>query len=308
MADSTGATSGGPFKALRERRKRLGAVARKRGIYVLPSAFTTTAMFAGFYSIMSSMDLRFTEACWAIVIAVVFDMLDGRVARMTNTTSAFGMNYDSMADLISFGVAPALLSYHWVLRSFGQWGWVAAFVYVACAAIRLARFNVGSADKAESTYFLGLASPAAAGLVLTPILLHQKYPEIFERLLGIQSIEGTIRHPLFVGLVFFCGFMMVSEVPFRTFKEVNLRDKKPFIVLPIFIVMLATLYLYPELVMFSIGYLYAGSQIFLWLTSGVRPRKEVLPEGADAVPDPAADDFEDNVEDEPPLYNNGEKP
>ncbi len=297
MAEADGAVSGGPLKALRERRRRLGSVARKRGIYVLPTAFTTTAMFAGFYSIMSSMDLRFKEACWAIVIAAVFDGLDGRVARMTKTTSAFGMNLDSLADLISFGIAPALLVYHWVLRSFGQWGWVAAFVYVACAAIRLARFNVGANDKVESTYFLGLASPAAGGLMMTPVMVYQKYPDFFESTLGLTSIEGTVRHPFFVGLTFFCAFMMVSEVPFRTFKEINLRDRKPFIVLPIFIVVLAALYLYPEIMFVGIIYSYAGSQLFLWLISGVRPRREALPEGADAAPDP--DDDDDLADEEP---------
>ncbi len=302
MAEPAGATPRGPFRALRERRRRLGSVARKRGIYILPAAFTTTAMFAGFYSIMSSMDLRFKEACWAIVIAMVFDGLDGRVARMTKTTSAFGMNFDSLADLLSFGVAPALLAYHWVLRSYGQWGWVAAFIYVACAAIRLARFNVGATDKAESTYFLGVPSPAAAGLVMTPIIVHQRYPEFFEQTLGLTSIEGTVRHPFFVGLVFFAGFLMVSEVPFRTYKDINFRDKKPFIVLPLFIVVLATLYLYPEIMMLSIGYAYALTQIFTWLISGVRPRKEVLPEGADAVPDPPDDDeFDDDDVDEDPV-------
>lgn len=299
MAEATGqapATGGGPLQALRRRRQRISSAARQRGIYVVPAIFTTTAMFAGFYSIMTSMDLRFREAAWAIVIAGIFDMLDGRVARMTKTTSAFGMNLDSLADLISFGIAPAMLVYHWVLRSYGQWGWVAAFVYVACAAIRLARFNVGAEEKTEAVYFLGTPSPAAAGLMMTPVLLHTKYPEFFESLFGIISIEGTIRHPFFLGLTFFCGFMMVSEVPFRTFKDINLKDKKPFIVLPVFIVLLAAIFLYTELMLFSMMYLYAGVQLFMWLVSGVRPRREALPEGADAVPDPEPDDDEDEDE------------
>src|SRR3981081_4725547 len=137
---------------------------RRRGIYLLPNLFTTAALFAGFYAIVQAMNLRFDQAAVAIFVAMVFDALDGRVARLTRTQSEFGAEYDSLSDMVSFGAAPALVIYEWSLKGMGRLGWVAAFIYCACAALRLARFNT-NIDVVDKRYFQGLPSPAAAGLV-----------------------------------------------------------------------------------------------------------------------------------------------
>lgn len=267
-------------------RGRLRRAARSRGIYVLPALLTTGGLFAGFYAIIASIDLRFNEAAWAIVIAGVFDMLDGRVARLTNTTSEFGVQYDSLCDLISFGLAPAILFYNWALLPYQRWGWVGAFLYVVCAAIRLGRFNVQHEEDEGKvqTYFTGLASPAAAALLVSPVLVHQRYFEFFERF-GINGIEGTFRHVGAVVLIYVVGLLMVSEIPFRGVKDVRLTERRRYRVLVLFVILISVFAWYPQAFLFGSAYIYALSGLLLWLLSAGRGVHEE--EDEEPGPEPA---------------------
>ena len=189
-------------------------IPRKRGIYQLPSVLTTFGMYAGFYSIISSINGEFTIAAISIMIAMMWDTLDGRVARLTNTQSAFGAEYDSLADLVSFGLAPALLVYEWSLYELGRFGWLAAFVYLACAALRLARFNtqVGIADK---RFFQGLPSPAAAGVIASMIWLK------IWTFASFDSEVISLGYYLGAAITILCGVLMVSNVRYYSFKELD---------------------------------------------------------------------------------------
>lgn len=196
-----------------------GKKVRRKGIYLLPNLFTTSALFAGFFAIVAGINGDFTAAAVAIFIAMVLDGLDGRVARMTNTQSAFGAEYDSLADMLSFGAAPALVAFTWILQDIGKTGWVVAFLYVACAALRLARFNVqiGSVDK---KWFIGLPSPSAAALVAASIwTFHSFDAEAF----GFKLLMLLI--------VAAAGVLMVSNIRYYSFKEVDLKGPVPFVVL-----------------------------------------------------------------------------
>jgi CDP-diacylglycerol--serine O-phosphatidyltransferase len=190
---------------------------RRRGIYLLPNLFTTAALFAGFYAIVSAMNDRFEHAAVAIFVAMVLDGLDGRVARMTNTQSEFGAEYDSLSDMVSFGLAPSLVMYQWALQGMGKLGWIAAFIYAAGAALRLARFNtqIGIADK---RFFQGLASPAAAAIVTGMVWV------------GFDNqVQGSdVRWFAFV-LTVAAGLLMVSNFRYYSFKDINLRGKVPFV-------------------------------------------------------------------------------
>ena len=192
-----------------------------RGIYLLPSILTTFGMFAGFYSIIASINGDFTLAAISIMVAMMWDTLDGRVARLTNTQSTFGAEYDSLSDLVSFGVAPALLVYEWSLSDLGRIGWLAAFIYLACAALRLARFNtqVGATDK---RYFQGLPSPASAGVIASMIWLKFWNFEYFD--IGVVSLSYYIG----VSITILCGLLMVSNVRYFSFKEFDSTDKASF--------------------------------------------------------------------------------
>jgi len=195
-----------------------------RGIYLLPNLFTTAGLFCGFYAIVAAINGQFVAAANSILLAGVFDIMDGKIARLTHSSSAFGIQYDSLSDLTSFGLAPGLLVYLWGLHEFGRIGWVASFIYVACAALRLARFNVqtGSQDK---RYFRGLPTPAAAGLLATTVLFYHE----------VQTLLG---HPLevgrpvwFVAVAYGVAFLMVSNIRYRSFKEIDLRSRYHFKVL-----------------------------------------------------------------------------
>ncbi len=202
----------------------------KRGIYWLPNLLTTVALFAGFYAIVQAMGGRFEQAAIAIFVALVFDGLDGRVARLTHTQSAFGVEYDSLSDMVSFGVAPALVVYVWALKDFesmksiavlGPWlstklGWIAAFIYCACAALRLARFNT-MLEVADKRFFQGLPSPAAACLVTGLVWAMNEY-----------QVKGADVRWLAWGLTVFAGFSMVSNFKFYSGKDINLRKSVPF--------------------------------------------------------------------------------
>ena len=191
--------------------------ARRRGIYLLPNLFTTAALFSGFYSIVQAMNGNFVDAAQAIFVAMVLDGLDGRVARLTRTQSAFGAEYDSLSDMVSFGAAPSLLMYEWALQGMGKLGWLGAFVFCCGAALRLARFNtqIGTADK---RWFTGLPSPAAAALIAGLVwVLH-----------GTYQVVGRDIHWFAWVLTVFAGLTMVSNVKFYSFKDINLRRAVPF--------------------------------------------------------------------------------
>ena len=225
-----------------------------RGIYLLPSILTTFGMFAGFYSIVASINGNFTLAAISIMVAMMWDTLDGRVARLTNTQSAFGAQYDSLADLISFGLAPALLVYEWSLSDLGRVGWLAAFIFLACAALRLARFNtqVGTADK---RYFQGLPSPAAAGVIASMIWL--KFWN-FEFFFGI----ATFSYYIGVGITILCALLMVSNVRYYSFKELDSK-KASFRFLLAIVLSLIVLLSRPNIFLFTGFFLYMLSGPFI---------------------------------------------
>lgn len=247
---------------------------RRKGIYVLPNLFTLAALFGGFYAIVMAMNGQFDLATTGIFAAMVLDSLDGRVARMTHTQSAFGEQMDSLSDMVSFGAAPALIAYEWALRPLGRWGWIAAFVYCACAALRLARFNVnvGVVDK---RYFQGLPSPAAAALVagfiwLTSAMLvaHREVP-LFRALISVfggAPIErGDLSWILFV-VTLFAGLTMVTNVPYYSFKDFGGRRSVPFVVLVVLALLIAIVSIEPATMLFVlfVGYALSGYVIYSW--------------------------------------------
>lgn len=233
---------------------------RRRGIYLLPSLFTTGALFAGFYAMIAALQHDFAVAAIAVVVALVLDGLDGRVARLTNTQSEFGAEYDSLSDMVSFGVAPAVIVYLWSLQHFsdltlawGHLGWLAAFVYAACAALRLARFNtqVGKTDK---RFFQGLASPSAAVVMVGFVW--------FCRDLGISG-EDAVVASLFVTLA--AGLLMVTSLPYYSFKDLGTMRRVPFVVLVAVIGAFVFATLDPPKVIFAGFALYALSGPTWWL-------------------------------------------
>ena len=228
---------------------------RGRGIYLLPNLFTTGGLFAGFFAIIAATQGRFDDACIAIFVAAVLDGLDGRVARLTNTQTEFGVQYDSLADLVSFGMAPALVMYHWALQSMAldgvtarKLGWIAAFLYAACAALRLARFNtqVGQVDK---RWFIGLASPAAAGLLASFVWTFHAN--------GWTGQE--LRHGA-LALTVVAGLLMVSPVRYYSFKGGGPRhDRMPFVTGVVMVAVLVAVAIDPPIVLLAVAALYAVS-------------------------------------------------
>jgi CDP-diacylglycerol---serine O-phosphatidyltransferase len=234
---------------------------RRKGIYILPNLFTLAALFGGFYAVVMAMNGRFENACIGIFTAAVLDSLDGRVARMTNTQSAFGEQMDSLADMVSFGAAPALIMYEWALKGLGKFGWIAAFVYCACAALRLARFNtnIGVVDK---RFFQGLPSPAAAALVIG-----------FIWVLDDAGFEGVYTIPALAAaasvLTLYAGLTMVTNVPFYSFKDVNFKRSVPFIVIVAIALGIALINVHPPTVIFVPVCVYAlsGYGMYAWRRS-----------------------------------------
>jgi CDP-diacylglycerol--serine O-phosphatidyltransferase len=261
---------------------------RGRGIYLLPNAFTTASLFCGFYAIVQAMNARFDHAAVATFVAMLLDSLDGRVARLTNTQSAFGEQYDSLSDMVSFGAAPALIMYEWTLRGLGKWGWLAAFVYCAGAALRLARFNanIGVVDR---RYFQGLPSPAAAALVMGLIWIVTDLRET-------RWITASPADLAWVawGFTVYAGLTMVSNAPFYSFKDINLRRSVPFIVVLGVVLLFVLVSSDPPVVLFSLFVLYglSGWAVWLWrLKSGrASPWREAAgaPGAPAPVPGPAA--------------------
>jgi CDP-diacylglycerol--serine O-phosphatidyltransferase len=227
---------------------------RRKGLYILPNMVTLAALFAGFYSIVMAMNGRFDMSAIGIFCAMVLDSLDGRVARMTNTQSAFGEQMDSLSDMVSFGAAPALISYEWALRGLGRWGWIAAFVYCACAALRLARFNVNT-GVVDKRYFQGLPSPAAAALIAGFILLMTE--------LGVKG--PAVAWPMF-GLALYAGLTMVTNVPFYSFKDIGIKKSVPFAVIVLVALGIAAVSIDPASVLLAVFVAYglSGYIVYIW--------------------------------------------
>jgi CDP-diacylglycerol--serine O-phosphatidyltransferase len=224
----------------------------KRGVYLLPSLFTTASIFCGFFSIIRSINslneplTHFTDASWAIIIAFFFDGIDGRLARLTKTTSRFGIEYDSLSDLVSFGLAPALLMYVWGLKPYGRLGWLAAFLYFVCGALRLARFNSQTPGNAKR-YFQGLPIPPAAGFIAITVILH-------EYLGGV----GNTNHLYLIFMAYALAFLMVSRIGYRSFKDLSLTARQAFSWLIIAVLLLIVVALEPEIMLFTIGISYVS--------------------------------------------------
>ena len=238
-----------------------GNPVRRRGIYLLPNAFTTAALFCGFYAIVMAMNQRFEHATWAIFIAMILDGLDGRVARLTNTQSEFGAQYDSLSDMVSFGAAPALVIYEWSLKGMGKLGWIAAFVYCAGAALRLARFNT-NIEVVDKRFFQGLPSPAAAALVAGYILL-----------MSDLGISGPQMPWVSWTIALFAGLTMVTNVPFYSFKDVNFRKSVPFIAVFLIALAFALVSIDPPKVLWPIFVAYglSGYVVYFWRLAKGKP-------------------------------------
>jgi CDP-diacylglycerol---serine O-phosphatidyltransferase len=225
----------------------------KKGIYILPNLFTSGSLFAGFYSIIASVQEKFVVAAVAILVSLVLDGLDGRVARFTNTTSKFGAEYDSLADLIAFGVAPALLAYIWSMAFFGKPGWMAGFIFITCGALRLARYNI-QIGLIDSKVFNGLPIPAAASVVATTI--------IFFDFIGI---EGKYNNPFLLIVMIILSLLMVSNIKYYSFKGMNLYARMPFKLLLVLIGIFLIFYYKPEIMAFVIMAGYAMSGPVWWV-------------------------------------------
>jgi CDP-diacylglycerol--serine O-phosphatidyltransferase len=234
---------------------------RRRGIYLLPNAFTTAALFCGFYAIVMAMNLKFEHAAIAIFAAMVLDGIDGRVARLTNTQSEFGAQYDSLSDMVSFGAAPALVVYEWSLRGLNKMGWLAAFVYCAGAALRLARFNTNIAV-VDKRFFQGLPSPAAAALVAG-----------FIWSMDDMRFAGAELSWIAWSITVFSGLTMVTNVPFYSFKDVNFRKVVPFIAIFVIVLVFVLISVDPPKVMFGLFVLYglSGYGLYFWRLAKGKP-------------------------------------
>lgn len=220
---------------------------QRRGIYLLPNLFTTAGLFAGFYAIIAAIRGDFESAAMAIFVAMIMDGLDGRIARMTNTQSAFGAEYDSLSDMVAFGLAPALVIFLWALLDMGKFGWMIAFIYAACGALRLARFNtqIGTADK---RYFQGLPSPAAAACIAGWVWLGTN-----------RGLDPAILINVAVPITFFCAILMVSSMRYYSFKDLDFRNRVPFIKMLALVLIFALVANDPPLVLFSAFLIYAIS-------------------------------------------------
>lgn len=231
---------------------------RRRGIYILPNLFTLAALFGGFYAIVMAMNGRFENAVIGVFCAMVLDSLDGRVARLTNTQSAFGEQMDSLSDMVSFGAAPALIVYEWALKGMGKLGWVIAFIYCASAALRLARFNTNIAV-VDKRYFQGLPSPAAAALVAGFIWVMDD-----AGFKGVARIEWLAWVSMAVTL--YAGLTMVTNVPFYSFKDLGRKRSVPFVVIVLIALIIAAINLHPPLVFFGLFCIYglSGYLVYAW--------------------------------------------
>ena len=237
-----------------------GQTVRHRGIYLLPNLFTTGALFAGFYAIIAAMRDNYEAASIAIFAALILDGLDGRVARLTNTSSKFGEEFDSLSDMVSFGVAPALVAFSWALGDLGKFGWSVAFIYVACAALRLARFNA-QIDTADKKYFTGLASPAAASIIASAVWVCYDEGLVGDAL--PQALAVTVG--LLTAVV---GFLMIANIPYYSFKGIDFRSRVPFVLMIVMILVFGLVTADPPRILLLAFLAYAVSgplmQFFKW--------------------------------------------
>ncbi|OAI46647.1 CDP-diacylglycerol--serine O-phosphatidyltransferase [Gammaproteobacteria bacterium SCGC AG-212-F23] len=238
-------------------------IKQSRGIFLLPNLLTTAALFSGFYSIVAAMKGIFDVAAMAVFVAMVADSLDGRVARLTNTQSAFGAEYDSLADMVNFGLAPALIIYSWSLSSLGKLGWLIAFLYTAATALRLARFNA-QAQNEDKLYFQGLSCTAAAGVIAGMVWVGYKY-----------EVTGIMIAIPVAALTLFIGALMVSTVRFNSFKQVDLKGRMPFWKAVAIVLLLAAVAMDPPQVLFAIflSYAFSGPVLTLWTLRKMRRNK-----------------------------------
>ncbi|MEK7748276.1 MAG: CDP-diacylglycerol--serine O-phosphatidyltransferase [Nitrospirota bacterium] len=232
-----------------KRRRRMNELGRK-GIYILPNLFTTGNLFCGVFALLCVIDKHYVTAAMAIIVGAIFDLLDGKLARITKTTSQFGLEYDSLADVVSFVVVPGFLFYSWGLIGFGQLGLIALFLYVACGAMRLARFNAHT-PAVETGKFTGLPSPAAAGLIATFVILDDY----------ILHFGKEIRPIIILGTAYTLAFLMVSTLPYRSFKNLRLKDQKPFSALVITVLALLVIFVAPQVTFFALTSLYVLSGV-----------------------------------------------
>ena len=231
-----------------------GREVRRRGIYLLPNMMTLGALFSGFYAVIAGMSGDFNEAGWAIFIAGILDGLDGRIARLTNTQSAFGAQFDSLSDMVSFGVAPALIMFSWAFAPLGRLGWAASFIYMSCAALRLARFNVqlGTVDK---RFFVGLQSPLAAAIVTFVPWVGYKYGLEVTPLLAYLAAILTV----------FAGFLMISNYKYFSFKELHFKGTVPYMVFVFVVILLVVVAQNPHEVLLTMAVAYAVSGPAMWV-------------------------------------------
>jgi CDP-diacylglycerol--serine O-phosphatidyltransferase len=229
-----------------------GKKVRRRGVYLLPNLFTTAALFSGFYAIVSAMHNNFESAAIAIFVAMILDGLDGRVARLTNTASEFGVQYDSLSDMVSFGLAPALVVFSWALSDLGKFGWAVAFIYAAGAALRLARFNT-QVDIVDKRYFIGLASPAAAAVIAAMVWLG-------------HDVDMAGRPSLVAGLITAAmGLLMVSNVKYSSFKEFDFKRRVPFVFILVVVLIFGLVTIDPPMVLLGVFGCYALSGLVMWI-------------------------------------------
>jgi CDP-diacylglycerol--serine O-phosphatidyltransferase len=244
----------------------------RKGIYILPNLITLLSMFFGFYSIVASLNSDYERAAWAILIASIFDVLDGWVARITHTATRFGIEIDSLSDVISFGVAPGILVYTWTLSSFGKIGWLGSFFLVACAALRLARFNVQMGG-AEKKHFTGMPTPAAALVIATTVLAYEEVLGILEGWKLDRLADAMGKDYWVLALTFLLAGLMVSNITYHSLKEANLKERRPFGILVFIAAFLAIVAYHPALVLFLVSILYVTVGIAEALYGLARRRK-----------------------------------
>jgi CDP-diacylglycerol--serine O-phosphatidyltransferase len=242
----------------------------RKGVYILPNLFTTGNLFCGFWAIISVFQEKFLYAAIAILLASAFDILDGKVARLSGATSKFGIQYDSLADLVSFGIAPAVLAFSWALRPYGRFGWLAAFLFVVCGALRLARFNVQTSS-GEVKYFKGLPIPAAATMIALTILLYLRLIE-----------TGWVKDIVILVMIYILAFLMVSNIRYFSFKEFDLSKRKPFSIFIFVVLSMIVIIMEPIIVLFGFVLLYIFSgpvnMVITWHKKKALRRMEPIPE------------------------------
>ena len=249
-----------------KRKKRFESDRLRRGIYILPNIFTSINLFCGFYAVIACIDDKFVTGAFAIIVAGLFDWLDGKIARATNTTSKFGVEYDSLADLVSFGIAPALMMYLWALKPLGRIGWVAAFIFMACGCLRLARFNT-QVGRISSEHFVGLPIPAGAGMNAVTVLIFSKL-----------GIEGSAYPVVILVLLYILSFLMVSTIKYNSFKKPELFRRTNWNALVGAVLILGFIAAQPSIALFLCGVVYISSGPIMY----VRQYRKIKQKKADS--------------------------